>query len=138
MLPIIDKCMGSYGRGCDARPDHCGDENPEKRLPFMTTRNLDLIGDFHIDEIVLARSPRQQSRLENANVKGYLSEGHNAMVNLRVKKSEVTSNMPRQIDIEIQFAGGCGTSKASNISKPVELAANFEYLTGNKSAIIKS
>ena len=137
MLPIIDKCMGSYGRGCDARPDHCGDENPEKRLPFMTTRNLDLIGDFHIDEIVLARSPRQQSRLENANVKGYLSEGHNAMVNLRVKKSEVTSNMPRQIDIEIQFAGGCGTSKASNISKPVELAANFEYLTGNKSAIIE-
>ena len=56
------------------------------------------------------------------------------MLNLRVKKSQVRSGIPRQIDIEVQFAGGCGLSKASNISKPVELVANFGDLAGNKSA----
>ena len=103
-------------------------------MRFLTERTLDLIGDFNIDEIGFSKSPRQMVRVENNVLKQFLSEGKDSVLNLRVKKSQVRSGIPRQIDIEVQFAGGCGLSKASNISKPVELVANFGDLAGNKSA----
>ena len=139
MQPVLDKCKGKYGIGCDDRPnsiepDVCGNQNPEEGLRFLTERTLDLIGDFNIDEIGFSKSPRQMVRVENNILKQFLSEGKDSVLNLRVKKSQVRSGIPRQIDIEVQFAGGCGLSKASNISKPVELVANFGDLAGNKSA----
>ena len=73
MQPVLDKCKGNYGKGCDDKPnsiepDVCGNQNPEEGLRFLTERTLDLIGDFNICLLYTSPSPRdvEESRMPSS------------------------------------------------------------------------
>ena len=127
MFATLTKCQGDM-YGCPHKT-MCGDDDVERGSSFSNFRHL--VGDFYIDEIAFASAPRTQIREANTHITTYLSELHDAVIDVSIHGDH------QQRDISVQVAGGCGFNRTTRITAPLEMVADFSGIIGATDATLK-